>query len=134
MPHFVIYQGEAGLRGERDRLKIENDRLKRENDRLRALVGEPVAIAVAAEELQAQRLAPAAQQGGSGDVTFVIGAPAKAPVMNPLVARARGQRPAASQAPAVPVAPLVTDLPASTQEQEEDDKAPSQRFQLIEIK
>ncbi len=130
MPHFVIYQGEAGLRGERDRLKNENDRLKRENDRLRALVGEPVAVAVAAEELQAQRLAPAAQQGGSGDMTFVIGAPTKAPVMNPLVARARAPR----SPQAAPVAPLVTDLPASTQQQEEDDKAPSQRFQLIEIK
>jgi hypothetical protein len=133
MPSFTIYQGEAGLRAERDRYQRENARLKAENDRLRALVGEPVAQTVAAEVIQAQRLAPPAQQGGTGDCTFQIGAPAKAPVMNPVIARARAPR--APQA--APVAPLVTDLPASTQgadAETEAENAPSSRFQLLEIR
>lgn len=136
MPSFTIYQGEAGLRAERDRFRAENARLKAENERLRALVGEPALVAqVAAEALQAQRLAPAAQQGGAGDCTFQIGAPAKAPAMNPLIARARGARtptPANAQAP---IAPLVTDLPVSTQPADaaEQDQSVA-RFQMIEIK
>lgn len=134
---FVIYQGEAGLRSENMRLKADKARLEAENARLRALVGEPELVAaIAAEALQAQRLQPQGQSFSTGECQVTIGAMPKAPQINPMIARARGLKTPTTAAPAQAVQPL--DLPVSTQPQDaeaiENENAPSQRFQLIELR
>jgi len=134
MPHFTIYEGEAAQRTRAMRMELENRRLKEENARLRAKCGEAVVAEVTAQ-LAAERLGEPQEVGAinGGNGSFVIGgAPTKPAAMNPLIARARAGKGPPARAAAPPALVQPTDLPASTQEEVDEDAA-SQRFSLLDL-
>lgn len=116
-PSFKIYQSEQGVRMENAQQKAEIAALKRDNNRLRAMVGEPVLVEALAKQI------------GSNGETFTVGnceiqikGPSEAvaaPVLNPMIARARGK-----------VQNVPTDLPASTQPRDLEQSAPLQQQRL----
>lgn len=115
MSAFVIYQSELGVRMENEQHKAEIAALKRDNNRLRAMVGEqPIAAELAA------KLVPGAngESFKTGNCVVEIrgpGAGTNAPILNPMVARARGVK---NANPA--------DLPQSTQPRDLE-QAPQQQ-------
>jgi hypothetical protein len=109
MSQFQIYQSEFGVRMENEQLKAEINALKADNNRLRSMVGEqPIAAELAA------KIVPGAngESFKTGNCVVEIKGPgvgANAPVLNPMVARARGGAGKLKNANAP------ADLPQSTQ-------------------
>lgn len=129
MANFKIYQSEFAVRAENGKLKSENEKLRTEVLRLKQMVGEPVTEKELAKIVAIQP----GETFQSGECSVTIqpakgaGAGAGAPraavanrEMNPMIAKARGKRPAA---PGGPTIPLGADLPVSTQTDETETEA-----------